>query len=109
MGLSTLVLLGRAWISATSSGVEHARALGMATAAAYWVSSVTLAFALFVSERRLERDDEHRDIAPLARAQLRSIQAQARPLATSAPSTVARAHWADIADRVAAVLEPPRR
>jgi hypothetical protein len=49
------------------------------------------------------------DIAPLARAQLRSIQAQARTSAGTATSSVVKAHWADIADRVTAILEPRGR
>ena len=48
------------------------------------------------------------DLPALARAQLRAIQAQARTSA-AATGSVARAHWADVVDRVTAVLEPPRR
>ncbi|MBK8247066.1 MAG: zinc-dependent metalloprotease [Gemmatimonadetes bacterium] len=47
------------------------------------------------------------DIAPLARAQMRSIQADARRLATTATG-VNRAHWQDLADRVTDVLERRR-
>ncbi|MBL8961741.1 MAG: zinc-dependent metalloprotease, partial [Gemmatimonadetes bacterium] len=47
------------------------------------------------------------DIAPLARAQLRSIQADARRLAATATG-VNRAHWQDLADRVTEVLERRR-
>ncbi len=48
------------------------------------------------------------DITPLARAQLRAIQAEARRLTASA-SGVNRAHWSDLADRATAVLERERR
>jgi hypothetical protein len=50
------------------------------------------------------------DLPALARSQLRAIKAQART-AASAPgaSAMGRAHWNDIADRVDAILEPPKR
>ncbi|HUP19654.1 MAG TPA: zinc-dependent metalloprotease [Gemmatimonadota bacterium] len=46
------------------------------------------------------------DIRPLARAQLRSIQADARTAAGRTGEAVARAHLLDIVDRIAAILEP---
>ncbi|HLA90703.1 MAG TPA: zinc-dependent metalloprotease [Gemmatimonadaceae bacterium] len=48
---------------------------------------------------------ERSDLPALARAQLREIQREARAAAIAAQGAVARAHWADIADRVDAVLE----
>ncbi len=47
------------------------------------------------------------DIAPLARAQLRSIQADARRLAATSTG-VNRAHWQDLVERVTEVLERRR-
>lgn len=47
------------------------------------------------------------DIAPLARAQLRGIQSEARRLATTTTG-VTRAHWQDLADRATEVLERRR-
>lgn len=46
------------------------------------------------------------DLPALARAQLRALQTEARALATSAPSAMQKAHWADVAERVKAILEP---
>jgi hypothetical protein len=46
------------------------------------------------------------DLPALARSQLRAIQADARRAAGTAPSTVVRAHWQDVADRVEKVLRP---
>jgi hypothetical protein len=48
------------------------------------------------------------DLPALARAQLRAIQQSARTAAGAATSSVLRAHWTDIADRIAEVLEPRR-
>ena len=48
------------------------------------------------------------DLPALARSQLRAIRTQARGAATAATTAIARAHWADIADRVDAILEPRR-
>ncbi len=48
------------------------------------------------------------DIAPLARAQLREIQGEARRFATTSTG-VNRAHWQDMSDRASAVLEGERR
>ena len=42
----------------------------------------------------------------LARAQLRAIQQSARTAAAGATTSVLRAHWTDIADRIAEVLDP---
>ena len=49
------------------------------------------------------------DMPALARSQLRAIRTQAR-IAAGAPaaSTMARAHWQDLADRADAILEPRR-
>jgi hypothetical protein len=46
------------------------------------------------------------DVRDVARGQLREIQREARASASRATTTVARAHWTDIADRVTAILEP---
>jgi hypothetical protein len=48
------------------------------------------------------------DLPALARAQLRAIQQSARTAASAATTSVLRAHWTDIADRIAEVLEPRR-
>lgn len=45
------------------------------------------------------------DLPALARAQLRAIQTQARIAAGGSTNAVLKAHWADIADRVADILE----
>jgi hypothetical protein len=45
------------------------------------------------------------DLPALARSQLRAVQSEARALATSSPAAVQKAHWADVAERVAAILE----
>ena len=50
------------------------------------------------------------DLPALARSQLRAIRTQARANAAAAgTSAMARAHWNDVADRVDAILEVPRR
>ena len=46
------------------------------------------------------------DLPSLARMQLREIQREARTSAKSAAITTARAHWTDIVDRIAGILEP---
>ncbi len=46
------------------------------------------------------------DLPAMARAQLREIQRDARAAALSAGSPSERAHWADLVDRAARVLEP---
>ena len=48
------------------------------------------------------------DVPALARAQLRAIQSQVRASATAATNPVIKAHWSDIVDRVAEILEPRR-
>ena len=48
------------------------------------------------------------DLPALARAQLRALQSQARAAATAAADAVTRAHWNDIVDRVAEILQPRR-
>jgi hypothetical protein len=48
------------------------------------------------------------DLPALARAQVREIQREARANATAATSAVARAHWNDIVDRAAEILEPKK-
>jgi hypothetical protein len=48
------------------------------------------------------------DLPALARAQLRSIQAQARTAAGTSTNAVVKAHWSDISDRVAEILEPKK-
>jgi hypothetical protein len=48
------------------------------------------------------------DLPALARAQLRAIQTQARTAAGTATNTVVKAHWTDIADRVAEILDPKK-
>ena len=48
------------------------------------------------------------DLPALARAQLRGIQSQARVAAAAATTAVLRAHWSDIADRVAEILAPKK-
>jgi hypothetical protein len=46
------------------------------------------------------------DLPALARAQLREIQREARASATTAATTVDRAHWADLVDRITEILDP---
>ncbi|MGH7714318.1 MAG: zinc-dependent metalloprotease, partial [Gemmatimonadaceae bacterium] len=48
------------------------------------------------------------DIPALARRELRTIQADARRAAATAPGAVMRAHWLDVADRVDVILDPAR-
>jgi hypothetical protein len=49
------------------------------------------------------------DLPAMARLQLRQIREEARRSATSATTTVVRAHWQDIADRVDDILEAKKR
>lgn len=56
----------------------------------------------FVTAPNLEQSD----LPAIARLQLKEIQREARASATAATATTMRAHWADVADRVAAILEP---
>ena len=46
------------------------------------------------------------DLPALARAQVRALQSEARSLAAVSPSAAQKAHWADIAERAAAILDP---
>ncbi len=46
------------------------------------------------------------DLPALARAQVRALQGEARSLAAAAPNAALKAHWADIAERAAAILDP---
>src|SRR5262249_8997734 len=48
------------------------------------------------------------DLPALARAQLRTIQVQARTAAGTTTNAVLKAHWSDIADRVSEILEPKK-
>jgi hypothetical protein len=48
------------------------------------------------------------DLPALARAQLRAIQAQARTAGTAAVNPVMKAHWMDIVDRIAEILDTGR-
>jgi hypothetical protein len=49
------------------------------------------------------------DIPALARRELRTIQADARRAAATAPGGMSRAHWLDVVDRVDAILDPTGR
>lgn len=49
------------------------------------------------------------DIPALARRELRTIQADARRAAATAPAGMTRAHWLDVVDRVDAILDPTGR
>ena len=57
----------------------------------------------------LPPDVQRSDLPALARAELRAIRAQARTAATTAPGTMARAHWADVVDRIDTTLDTGRR
>jgi hypothetical protein len=46
------------------------------------------------------------DLPALARAQVRALQGEARSLAAGSPNAAQKAHWADIAERAAAMLDP---
>ena len=48
------------------------------------------------------------DLPAISRAHLRAIQQSAKTAAAAATTSVLRAHWTDIADRVLEVLEPRR-
>jgi hypothetical protein len=52
---------------------------------------------------------ERSDLPALARAELRAIRAEAQRNAASAPSSVQRAHWADVGARVEKILDPAGR
>ncbi|MEP6621495.1 MAG: zinc-dependent metalloprotease [bacterium] len=49
------------------------------------------------------------DLPALARSQLRDIQRMARSATASGRGTVAKAHWADVADRIAEILDPGKK
>jgi hypothetical protein len=49
---------------------------------------------------------QNTDLPALARGQLREIQREARASATTAVGAIDKAHWADIADRIAEILDP---
>jgi hypothetical protein len=52
---------------------------------------------------------ERSDLPALARAELRAIRAEAQRNAASAPSSVQRAHWADVTARIDKTLDPAGR
>ncbi len=58
----------------------------------------------FLAPVNLERSD----LPALARAQLRDIQRESRAAATTARGRLQGAHWADVADRITAILEPKK-
>jgi hypothetical protein len=49
------------------------------------------------------------DLPALARSELRAIRSQARAAASTAPNTMARAHWADVVDRIDIALDTSAR
>ena len=51
-------------------------------------------------------DVERSDLPAVARQQLREIQRDARASSLSAKTMIERAHWADLADRAKAILDP---
>ena len=57
----------------------------------------------------LQPDVPRSDLPALARSELRAIRAQARAAAATAPGAMARAHWADVVDRVDIALDTSRR
>jgi hypothetical protein len=57
----------------------------------------------------LPPDVQRSDLPALARSELRAIRGQARGAAAAAPSAVARAHWADVVDRIDTILDTSRR
>ena len=57
----------------------------------------------------LQPDVPRSDLPALARGELRAIRAQARAASGTAPSAMARAHWADVVDRVDIALDTSRR
>jgi hypothetical protein len=46
------------------------------------------------------------DLPALARAQVRAVQREARAHATSSSDAAQQAHWADLAERATAILDP---
>ncbi|WP_396216672.1 zinc-dependent metalloprotease [Gemmatimonas sp.] len=61
-------------------------------------------FTPFVSAPNVPQSD----LPALARAQVREVQRDARALALSSTGAVQKAHWADIAERAAAILDPAK-
>jgi hypothetical protein len=57
----------------------------------------------------LQPDVPRSDLPALARSELRAVRAQARAAASTAPNAMARAHWADVADRIDTALDTGRR
>jgi hypothetical protein len=51
---------------------------------------------------------ERSDIVALAKAQVRQMQQQAETRGAAAPAGIARAHWRDLAERAARILDPSR-
>ena len=49
------------------------------------------------------------DLPALARSELRTIRAAASAASRSAPSAIARAHWADVVDRIDVALEAGKK
>lgn len=61
-------------------------------------------FTPFVSAPNVPQSD----LPALARAQLRELQREARTLSATSVGAVQKAHWADIAERAAAILDPAK-
>ena len=57
----------------------------------------------------LQPDLPRSDLPALARGELRAIRARARVATGTAPSAMARAHWADVVDRIDIALDTNRR
>jgi hypothetical protein len=57
----------------------------------------------------LPPDVQRSDLPALSRNELRTIRTQARAAARSAPNAVARAHWADVVDRIDTALDTGRK
>jgi hypothetical protein len=57
----------------------------------------------------LQPDVPRSDLPALARSELRAVRAQARAAASTAPNAMARAHWADVVDRIDIALDTSRR
>jgi hypothetical protein len=57
----------------------------------------------------LPPDVQRSDLPALARSELRAIRTQARTASATAPSAVARAHWADVVDRIDTALDTSRK
>jgi hypothetical protein len=57
----------------------------------------------------LQPDVPRSDLPALARGELRAIRSQARAAASTAPNAMARAHWADVVDRIDIALDTRAR